>query len=96
MLEDHLADFCKIGNLRMRRDGLERTFEDLIRLYYVAYSRPESVLMLVGLDSCLGYSTSIKHVALGWRYNETWSWRSPVSGKKPTKANNIPLHLIWE
>ena len=95
-LEDDLASFCKIGSLRRNREGLERTFEDLIRLYYVAYSRPESILMLVGLDPCIRYSTSIKHIALGWRYDETWAWRSPVSGKKPVEANNIPLYLIWE
>ncbi len=95
-LEDDLAPYCEIGNLRMNRGALPRTFDDLIRLYYVAYSRPQSILLLVGLDSCLSYSTTIKHVAMGWRSNSEWSWKSPVSGKNPVQANNVPIHLIWE
>ena len=95
-LEDDLASYCAIGELRMNREALARTFDDLVRLYYVAYSRPQSILLLVGLDSCLGYSTSIKHIAMGWRYNGEWDWKSPVSGKKPAQANNVPIHLIWE
>ena len=95
-LEDDLAPYCEIGNLRMNRGALPRTFDDLIRLYYVAYSRPQSILLLVGLDSCLRYNTPIKHVAMGWRSNGEWDWKSPVSGKKPAQANNIPIHLIWE
>ena len=95
-LEDDLAPYCEIGNLRMNRGALPRTFDDLIRLYYVAYSRPQSILLLVGLDSCLSYNTTIKHVAMGWRSNSEWSWKSPVSGKDPVQANNVPIHLIWE
>ena len=95
-LEDDLAPHCEIGNLRVNRGGLERTFDDLIRLYYVAYSRPQSILLLVGLDSCLRYNTPIKHVAMGWKSNNEWSWKSPVSGKNPVQANNVPIHLIWE
>ena len=93
-LEDHLAPHCPIGPLRMTRQGLERTFEDLIRLYYVAYSRPQSALILVGLDKCLQYDTAIRHIATGWRQDETWPWRTPVSGRNPGMANNIPLTLI--
>ena len=93
-LEDDLAPYCEIGNLRINRGGLARTFDDLIRLYYVAYSRPQSILLLVGLDSCLRYNTPIKHVAMGWKSNSEWSWKSPVSGENPEQANNVPIHLI--
>ena len=95
-LEDDLGPYCEIGKLRKNRGALARTFDDLIRLYYVAYSRPQSTLLLVGLDSCLSYNTTIKHVAMGWRSNSEWSWKSPVSGKDPVQANNVPIHLIWE
>ncbi len=95
-LEDDLAPHCEVGPLRMNRGGLARTFDDLIRLYYVAYSRPQSILLLVGLDSCLRYDTNIKHVAMGWRSNQEWSWKSPVSGQNPAQVNNVPIHLIWE
>ncbi len=95
-LEDDLAPYCEVGPLRMNRGSLARTFDDLIRLYYVAYSRPQSILLLVGLDSCLSYNTTIKHVAMGWKSNSEWSWKTPVSGSNPVQANNLPIHLIWE
>jgi DNA helicase-2/ATP-dependent DNA helicase PcrA len=100
MLEDDLAPYCNVGPLRTARPALARSFDDLIRLYYVAYSRPQSALMLVGLDTCLRYKATIKHLALGWRADQTWSWRSPVAatGRRgqrfPPMANNIPLTLV--
>ena len=94
-VEDDLAPFCQIGPLRQTRTGLERSFDDLIRLYYVAYSRPESILMLVGVDACLRYQTKIRHVATGWASNGSWSWRTAVAGgAPPALVNNHPLLLI--
>jgi DNA helicase-2/ATP-dependent DNA helicase PcrA len=48
MLENDLSPYTPIGQLRTARSAIQRSFEDLIRLYYVAYSRPQSVLLLVG------------------------------------------------
>jgi DNA helicase-2/ATP-dependent DNA helicase PcrA len=93
-MEDDLAPFCQIGPLRMARTGLQRSFDDLIRLYYVAYSRPQCVLMLVGLDRCVRYQTTIQHVATGWTSDGTWSWRTPVANPVPPLVNNLPLQLI--
>ncbi|MGO9520372.1 MAG: UvrD-helicase domain-containing protein [Candidatus Korobacteraceae bacterium] len=93
-LEDDFAPFCQIGPLRQARIGLQRSFDDLIRLYYVAYSRPESVLMLVGVDSCLRYQTTIKHVATGWVIAGTWTWRTQVGNPVPPLVNNHPLFLL--
>ncbi len=93
-MEDDLAPYCQIGPLRQARTGLHRSFDDLIRLYYVAYSRPECVLMLVGVDPCLRYQTTIRHVATGWRSDGTWSWRTPLAGPAPALVNNHPLLLI--
>jgi DNA helicase-2/ATP-dependent DNA helicase PcrA len=93
-MEADLAPFTAIGPLRTARAPIDRTFDDLVRLYYVAYSRPESVLLLVGLDPCLRYNTPIKHVATWWRSDESWAWRTAVRGRAPALANNIPLHLI--
>jgi len=95
VMEDDFAQACTVGALRLQRTALQRTFEDLIRLYYVAFSRPQSVLLLVGLDPCLRYSTSIRHVANFWRSDGTWAWVTPHQGQRPpAMANAIPLELI--
>jgi DNA helicase-2/ATP-dependent DNA helicase PcrA len=94
-MEDDLAPACTVGALRQQRTGLQRTFEDLIRLYYVAFSRPQSVLLLVGLDPCLQYRTSVRHVGNFWRRDGTWAWVTPYQGRRaPALANAIPLELI--
>jgi ATP-dependent DNA helicase UvrD/PcrA len=94
-MEDDLAPVCTVGAIRQQRTALQRTFEDLIRLYYVAFSRAQSVLLLVGLDPCLQYGTSIRHVATSWRADGTWAWRAPYQGRRPPAlANAIPLELI--
>lgn len=94
-MEDDLAPACTVGAIRQQRTALQRTFEDLIRLYYVAFSRPQSVLLLVGLDPCLQYRTPIRHVASFWRTDGTWAWRTPHQGRRPPAlANAIPLELI--
>ncbi len=54
----------------------DRSFDDLTRLYFVAFSRAENVLLLIGLISSLdGYSVNnnlkqIPNVALGWSRDE--------------------------
>ena len=93
-LEDDLAPYCNIGFLRTARPALARSFDDLVRLYYVAYSRPQSLLMLVGIDRCLRHTTTICHVATAWRYDGTWAWQAPVHGQFPAVVNNHPLELI--
>lgn len=94
LLEDDMAPYCEIGDLRMQRNALARAFDDIIRLYYVAYSRAQSLLILTGINTCLRYNTKIMHLATSWRSDETWAWRSDVSGKPPAMVNNHPLELI--
>jgi DNA helicase-2/ATP-dependent DNA helicase PcrA len=93
-LEDDLAPHTPIGPLRLARDPMQRSFEDLIRQYYVAYSRPQSLLVLVGCRANIRYSTSIKNVATFWRRDETWAWATPVNGAAPVLPNNLPISLI--
>ncbi len=89
-LEDTVEPFL-LSRVRTSRHPLDRTFDDLVRLYYVAYSRPQSVLMLVGCEKSLSYGRSaplfgkgvIPNVALGWARDRTWPWRQPFVGKKP-------------
>ena len=66
-LERHLR-----SPLRGGRPAIERDFDDLVRLYYVAYSRPQSALILVGNRKL--QEEKIRHVALGWRRDGSWTW----------------------
>lgn len=93
-LEEDMAQHCSIGQVRTLRNSLDRTFDDLRRLYYVAFSRPQSLLLLVGIDRCLRYSTTIRHIATFWRSDGNWAWQIPITGRPPTMVNNHPLRLI--
>lgn len=95
-LESHLAPYTTIGALRVARPDLDRTFDDLVREYYVAYSRAQSALVLCGLDRLLKYNTNIKNVATFWRRDESWAWRQsiPAGVKPPATVNAHPLMEI--
>ncbi|EJG06165.1 UvrD/REP helicase [Methanofollis liminatans DSM 4140] len=80
-MEDELRAFSPL--LVPQRPGVDRAFDDLIRQYFVAFSRPQDVLLLVGLNSVKdGYLTRgrrpnrkfIPNVATGWDRNDTWHW----------------------
>lgn len=83
--EDDLAPFTAVGSLRTRRTAIDRTFEDLVRLYYVAYSRPQTALLLVGHTNLLAYNTKIRNVATFWHQSGLWTWKNntPVLGRRP-------------
>jgi DNA helicase-2/ATP-dependent DNA helicase PcrA len=94
-VEPHLA-----APLRSSRNPLDRTFDDLARLYYVAFSRPQSILMLIGCENCLKYGTgpsltgAIPNIALGWARDETWPWRQPFTGRRRPIRIDPPMLLI--
>lgn len=89
-LEDDLAAFTDVGPARVARSAVDRTFDDLTRLYYVAYSRPQTALLLVGHEKSLVTSRTVKNVAAGWGREGSWSWHDPA-GARSTFANNLPL-----
>jgi DNA helicase-2/ATP-dependent DNA helicase PcrA len=70
-LEDEIKNYSPLG--KENRSRKNREFDDLTRLYFVAFSRAQDVLLLVGLDSALaGYmdeddNKKIPNVALGWK-----------------------------
>ncbi|MDP3622507.1 MAG: ATP-dependent helicase, partial [Methanobacteriaceae archaeon] len=72
-LEDELREFSPLGV--PGRDSKDRAFDDLSRLYFVAFSRSQDVLLLVGLKPVMeGYVTqqgprTIPNVASGWDRN---------------------------
>jgi DNA helicase II / ATP-dependent DNA helicase PcrA len=89
VMEDDVEPFLP-SPLRAGRAPLDRSFDDLARLSYVAFSRPQSVLLLVGLEPCLSYgrganlaSGVIPNVALGWTRGSAWPWRQAYHGNVP-------------
>lgn len=94
-LENDLAAVTPVGNARLQRSGMQRTFEDIIRLYYVAYSRPQSLLMLVGCEQGISFRSKIKNVAKSWRRDESWAWVSnPGLRPVPVFADLLPFTRI--
>ncbi len=75
-IEDSIRKHSSLGE--SDRSEKDRCFDDLTRLYFVAFSRAESVLLLVGLNSAIeGYTKKNQHfnipnVALGWSRNENY------------------------
>lgn len=79
IFEDKLRPYSPLKT--PERTERDRAFDDLIRQYFVAFSRPQDVLLLVGLTSSKnGYLTSkrkervIKNVGTGWDRNGRWHW----------------------
>lgn len=72
-LEDELRHFSPFPpQARSQRD---RAFDDLIRQYFVAFSRAQDVLLLVGLgDRQSGPFSHIPNVATGWIRDDNWPW----------------------
>jgi len=68
-MEDELRPFSPLG--QSQRAALDRAFDDLIRLYFEAYSRAQDVLLLVGLNTV---RDRIPNVATGWDRNRNWHW----------------------
>lgn len=97
LMETDLAPFTDIGSFRTARSGLDRTFDDIARLYYVAYSRAQVALVLVGLTKSIEYATSVQNVATCWARDGSWSWRRdnpPLKRGTPTRPELMPLTLI--
>lgn len=99
-MEDDVEPFLRTP-LRTNRTPIDRTFDDLVRLYYVAYSRPQSVLLLIGCENCLNYGRigsltdrAIPNVALGWNRDGSWPWRQPQTGRRRPIRVEPPLLLI--
>ena len=75
-IEDTIRRYSELGE--SERTEKDRSFDDLTRLYFVAFSRAESVLLLVGLNSSIeGYPRkkdhfNIPNVALGWSRDEKY------------------------
>ena len=73
-MEESIRKYSELGE--DERSEKDKSFDDLTRLYFVAFSRAEHILILVGLNKAIdGYSYKQKHksipnVALGWSRDE--------------------------
>jgi DNA helicase-2/ATP-dependent DNA helicase PcrA len=56
------------------RSGQDRAFDDLYRHFFVAFSRPQDVLLLVGLTDSLPPGGQIQNVAMGYDRNGVCRW----------------------
>lgn len=63
------------------RSNLDKAFDDLIRQYFVAFSRAQDVLLLIGLNSVkrdytdhYGNVKLLPNIATGWDRNRNWQW----------------------
>ena len=76
ILEDRVRKHSNLG--LSDRNVSDRNFDDLTRLYFVAFSRAEDVLLLIGLNSNIDGSEAkfghknIPNVALGWNRDEEY------------------------
>jgi ATP-dependent DNA helicase UvrD/PcrA len=74
-LEDLLRPHTDLGI--PARSALNRAFDDLYRQFFVAYSRPQEVLLLVGLRKTLP-GKEVSNVATGWVRNGECVWARKV------------------
>ncbi|MDY6785022.1 MAG: 3'-5' exonuclease, partial [Cyanobacteriota bacterium] len=65
LTEDQIADYSPVGLARQQRTGRDRAFDDLTRQYFVAKSRPQNILLLVGLTSQLRQGNPVPSIATG-------------------------------
>lgn len=70
-MEDLLRPHTALG--APARSATDRAFDDLYRQYFVAFSRPQEVLLLVGLTTTLP-GGAVPNVATGWSRNGDCPW----------------------
>lgn len=56
------------------RDLLDAQYDDIVRKSFVAYSRAQDVLILIGTNRTLDRKKPLKHMGLGWDRNGDWVW----------------------
>jgi DNA helicase II / ATP-dependent DNA helicase PcrA len=76
-MEDLLRPHSALGV--PSRDQVDRAFDDLYRQFFVAFSRAQDVLLLVGVRPTLP-GGRVPNIATGWDRTSTCHW---ASGKKP-------------
>lgn len=70
-LEDTLRPFCDLG--APDRNAVDRAFDDLYRQFFVAYSRAQQALLIVGHQSTFP-GGNVPNVATGWDRTGNCLW----------------------
>ncbi len=70
-MEDLLRPYTVLG--APTRSAADRAFDDLYRQYFVAFSRPQEVILLVGLTTTLP-GAAVPNVATGWSRTGNCPW----------------------
>jgi ATP-dependent DNA helicase UvrD/PcrA len=65
------------GFSTLNRSAQDRAFDDLYRQFFVAYSRAQEVLLLVGVNGTYPGNRAL-NVATGWQRNEYCAWNGDV------------------
>ena len=79
-LETQMRAYSTGGSVTTRSER-HRAFDDLYRKFFVAFSRPEQVILLVGLDKSRPDTGSIPNVAagVGRDGNRLWPTNVPIT-----------------
>jgi DNA helicase-2/ATP-dependent DNA helicase PcrA len=70
-MEDELREFS--GLPRETRPSIDRAFDDLFRQFFVAFSRPQEILLLVGLRATFP-GRAVPNVGTGWDRRGVPQW----------------------
>jgi DNA helicase-2/ATP-dependent DNA helicase PcrA len=82
--DDVMAPYSLEDSLRPFSDGLpaptrsrrDRAFDDLIRQYYVAFTRAQHVLVLCGLGDEQDGPNHVRNVGTGWTREDEQAWQA--------------------
>jgi len=76
-MEDYLRPFTDLK--APQRTARDRAFDDLYRQFFVAFSRPQQLLLLVGLNTSVpGDPNGINNAATGWTRQGLMNWPTSV------------------
>lgn len=70
-LEEFILNYSPLGKPSI--EPIDRDFNDLYRDYFVAYSRPQDCLVLVGLTTSI--NDKVKNIATGWTRDSQNKWK---------------------
>jgi DNA helicase-2/ATP-dependent DNA helicase PcrA len=75
-LEDLMRPHSPLATLK--RGTQDRAFDDLYRQFFVAFSRPQDVLLMVGLNGSNPKNGTIRNIATGWDRDGISRWQKKL------------------